>query len=367
MFSFRKRDCRTTTKLGRQARDGCVAPHDYTNRAQGRQARKCGGEVGSPRRLWDYTKFGMQQAKPNLWGVLPVAVCGLSLLTAASAAAQSPKPLQMSPGELVHVVVANEVAASNNTAIKHMFRSRKQTPKGSQTRLYVETDDAMAGMLVAINDERLTPQQEQGEMNHLAWLMNNPDQLRKKKARENEDQERTLRIVKALPDAFRYEYAGTQPGVDGIGRAGAELVRLNFSPNPAYAPPSHVEQVLQAMRGFLLIDPERLRIAVIDGMLFKDVTFGWGLIGRLEKGGHFRVRQADLGDGSWDITEMDLNITGKILLFKTLTMVSDEVFSDFRRVPDKLTFAQGVELLKTEQEKLAGARRLEASGTKKTP
>jgi hypothetical protein len=307
----------------------------------------------------------MHHAKPNLWGMLPVAVWGLSLLTAATAVAQSSKPLEMPPGELVRLAVANEVASANDTTIKHMFRSRKQTPKGSQTRLYVETDDAMAGMLVAVNDEPLTPQQRQGEMNHLAWLMNNPDQLRKKKARENEDQERTLRIVKALPDGFRYEYAGTQPGTDGMGRAGAELVRLSFSPNPAYSPPSRVEQVLEGMKGFLLIDPERRRIAFIDGTLFKDVTFGWGIIGRLEKGGHFRVRQADLGDGAWEITEMDLNITGKILLFKTLTMVSDEVFSDFRRVPDKLTFAQGVELLKTEQEKLAGARRLEASETKK--
>jgi hypothetical protein len=34
-------------------------------------------------------------------------------------------------------------------------------------------------------------------------------------------------------------------------------------------------------------------------------------------------------------------------------MVSDEVFSGFQRVPDHLTFAQGVEMLKAEQEKLA--------------
>ncbi|HXX01397.1 MAG TPA: hypothetical protein VEJ00_09305, partial [Candidatus Acidoferrales bacterium] len=67
----------------------------------------------------------------------------------------------------------------------------------------------------------------------------------------------------------------------------------------------------------------------------------------------FLVRQADLGDGTWDITEMDLSITGKILFFKSISMVSDEVFSDFRRVPDNLTFAQGVELLKSEREKLA--------------
>ena len=85
------------------------------------------------------------------------------------------------------------------------------------------------------------------------------------------------------------------------------------------------------------------------GRYSEDVTFGWGIIGRLDKGGHFVVQQADVGDGSWDITEMKLNITGKILLIKTISMVSDEVFSDFRRVPDNTTFAQGVEMLKAEQ------------------
>jgi hypothetical protein len=155
--------------------------------------------------------------------------------------------------------------------------------------------------------------------------------------------------VKALPDAFRYAYAVTQTTSPAPRGAGRGLVRLDFTPNPAYSPPSHVEQVLEGMRGYLLIDPVHKRIATIDGTLFRDVTFLWGILGHLDKGGHFLVTQADLGDGTWDITEMKLNITGKILLFKSLIMVSDEVFSDFRRVPDNLTFAQGVEMLEAEE------------------
>jgi len=296
----------------------------------------------------------MHRMKEKRGGPL-LAARALVLLTAATATAQAPKPPEMPPGDLVRLVVANEVAAANNPSCKHMFRSHKQTPKGSQTRLYVETNDAMAGMLIAINDEPLTAQQRQGEMNHLAWLMGNPDQLRKKQAQERKDADQTLQIVKALPDAFRYVYADPGNTAPGLSGAGGELVRVNFTPNPAFSPPSHVEQVLQGMEGFLLIDRQRRRIARIDGTLFKDVNFGWGILGRLDKGGHFRVLQGDLGDGTWDIKEMDLNITGKILLFKTLSMVSDEVFSDFRRVPDNLTFAQGVELLKAEQQKRAHA------------
>ena len=42
-----------------------------------------------------------------------------------------------------------------------------------------------------------------------------------------------LRIVKALPDAFRYEYAGLENGDSELGKVGDKLVRLKFSPNPA--------------------------------------------------------------------------------------------------------------------------------------
>jgi hypothetical protein len=284
--------------------------------------------------------------------------------------AQDLKTPELPPGELVRVAVANEVAAANHREALHMFRSRKQTPKGSQTRLYVETTGALAAMLIAINDQLLTTPQQQGETNHLAWLMNTPDQLRKKHAREKEDEERTLRIVKALPDAFRYEYAFTGNGESGLGKAGSQLVKLEFTPNPAYSPPSRVEQVLTGLQGYLLIDTQARRLARIDGTLFREVSFGWGIIGHLDKGGHFLVQQADLGlgDESWGITEVSLNVTGKILLFKGLSMTTDEVLSDFRKIPENLTFAQGVEILKTEQDKLAHSNHAtEPSETKSAP
>ena len=234
-----------------------------------------------------------------------------------------------------------------------MFRSRKQTPKGSQTHIYVETNQAMAGMLIALNDKPITPDQRQAEINHLSWLENDPEALRKKHANENQDAERTMRIMKALPDAFEYRYDGFETGTAELGGQGKPLVRLRFTPNPSYSPPSHTEQVLTGMEGTLLIDAGAHRIARIDGTLFRGVSFGWGIVGRLDKGSTFHVDQADVGSGAWEITQMKLNITGKILLFKSLSMISDEAFSDFQRVPDDLTFSKGVELLKTQEEKLS--------------
>jgi hypothetical protein len=111
--------------------------------------------------------------------------------------------------------------------------------------------------------------------------------------------------------------------------------------------------VLAGMQGYILVDAAIRRIVKIDGTLFKDVSFGWGFLGHLDKGGHFLVEQSEVGDGTWEITHMSLNFTGKILLFKGISIATDEVLSDFRRVPADTTFAQGVDLLKMEQAKLA--------------
>jgi hypothetical protein len=297
------------------------------------------------------------QINPRSAMVLLLVALAASLnvtsVTATSASAQDPASCL----GLVRATVANEVAANNDSAMKHMFRAEKQTAQGSQTRLYIETREAIAGMTIAYNNKRLSPQDMAGEENRLTGLAGNAEQLKRKHLQEQENADRTLRIVKALPDAFLYQYDGEEPA-DG-GASDVPWVRLKFRPNPAYQPPTHAEQVLVGMQGFLVIDPVARRIAKIDGTLFKEVEFGWGILGHLDKGGHFLVEQRDVGNDCWEVSHMSLNFAGKILLFKTISIKSDEVFSDFQRVPDGTTFAQGVQMLKAEEAKLAQNRAAE--------
>lgn len=357
MFSSRKRN--TAPGHKRQASDSCVVPFDYTQVSKDAASR--GDKMASGVNLRHgllHCEAGMFLACTTRAGTTRFLVAWMAwLLISPSLLAQELK--EIAPGELVRRAVARETAP--NDSPKHIFCSRKQTPKGLQTRLYVETKDAIAALLIAVNGQPLPSQQQKAEDDHLAWLINNPDQLRKKQAREKEDADRTARIVKALPDAFLYEYAGTETGRAELGGAGAVLTRLKFRPNPQYSPPTRVEQVLGGMEGYLLIDPKAERIARIDGTLFRDVSFGWGIFGHLDKGGQFFVQQADIGGGDWEITQMTLKITGKILLFKSLSIISDESFSDYRPVPGDLSFAQGVEMLKAESEKRARSGETPAS------
>jgi hypothetical protein len=276
------------------------------------------------------------------------------LLTAASFAGQ---PATVSsyhdPAELVRQAVQNEIKASNDDTVHFLFRGTKTTPQGSTTRLYVETKEATAGLVIAYNGKRLTPEQRHAEEERVERFINHPEELKKKREQERASAERTLRIVRALPDAFLFEYAGEEPGSEGIGRAGDPLVKLKFRPNPRYQPPSRVEEVLTGMQGYVLVDPARYRLASIDGTLFKEVGFGWGILGHLDRGGRFMVQQQEVGDNFWEISSMSLSFTGKILLVKNLSIISTEIFSGFKQVPSDLTFTQAVELLKKEESSVA--------------
>jgi hypothetical protein len=252
------------------------------------------------------------------------------------------------PADLVSRAVQNEIAANQSSGAHFMFRNQRKTPHTNQTKLIIETREATAGLLVEVDGHPLTPQQRQAEEARLQKYVRNPEELNRKRKQEKEDAEHTIRIVKALPYAFLYESDGTQQGSASVGASGDELVRLKFRPNPKYEPPSRVEQVLTGMTGHLLVDTRQYRIAEIDGTLQKDVGFGWGILGHLDRGGRFLVQQADVGNHQWEITHMELAFTGKIFLFKKLNVRSSDSFSDFRVVAPDLTFEQGVALLEKE-------------------
>ncbi len=282
--------------------------------------------------------------------LLSIALTMLAQLAMHNFSEAKDQPSTANPHELVSQVVKNEIAANGPSGVHFMFRNQRKTPHVNQTKLIVETREATAGLLVEVDGHPLTPQQREAEAARLQNYLRNPEELNRKRKQEKEDAEHTIRIVKALPSAFLYERDGTQQGSAGMGSPGDELVRLKFHPNPDYEPPSRVEQVLTGMTGHLLIDTRQNRIAEIDGTLEKEVGFGWGILGHLDRGGRFLVQQADVGSHQWEITHMELAFTGKILWVKKLNVRSNDVFSDFRVVAPDLTFSQGVALLEKEAE-----------------
>jgi len=306
--------------------------------------------------------FG-QMKRPVPRGVSAIA-CIMLLVLCSFARQPREASIHPDPAELMRKSADNEISAAQDETAHFLFRGIKTTPRGSTTRLYVETNEATAGLVIGYNGQSLSPEQRRDEEARVERFINNPDEMKKKREQERQNAERTLRIMRAMADAFLFEYVGEEPAPEGAGRAGQMLVKLTFRPNPNYQPPSHVEEVLPGMQGYVLIDALHHRIARIDGTLFKEVSFGWGILGHLDRGGRFIVQQQEVGDNLWEISGMTLAFTGKILLFKNLNINSTEVFSRFKRVPADLTFAQALDLLKKEETSAAAETTAKTAATK---
>src|SRR2546421_8809885 len=96
-----------------------------------------------------------------------------------------------------------------------------------------------------------------------------------------------------------------------------------------------------------------MRLAMIEGKVMEDVNFGWGLLGHLDKGGTFKVVQKNVGQDHWETISLDLNMQGRAVIFKTLTIRQKQILSDFKRVPDNLSISQAFEMLHKSDASLA--------------
>ncbi len=235
--------------------------------------------------------------------------------------------------------VQNEVNAQNDN-MHFMWRQDSKRAKGLETKLMIETNDLIVSRLIAKDGHALTPDERSQDDARVEHLLQDPDALQKKRQEQHEDADRVNRILKSLPDAFLFKFVGVEPN------GKAKDIHYSFEPNPNFRPPNRETMVFQGMKGDLYIDQSALRIAKIDATLFRDVPFGWGILGRLNKGGRFLVEQCRIEDGHWETTHSILSFTGKILLFKSLNIQQEDTLSEFRRMPDKLTVAQGLEHLK---------------------
>ncbi|MCI0356224.1 MAG: hypothetical protein L0099_14470, partial [Acidobacteria bacterium] len=60
-----------------------------------------------------------------------------------------------------------------------------------------------------------------------------------------------------------------------------------------------------------------------------------------------------LSDGRWATSQLTLDFTGRAFLFKSLKIKQEQSISNVRRVPDNLSLAEGIELLRKEDTEIA--------------
>jgi len=251
------------------------------------------------------------------------------------AIAQAQSNAQISPADLIKAVIRSELSPSDGTEVRWKYLLVKEVDGKQETREVIETKSGSLDRLIAIAGRPLSAGQQREETERILRLSHNPEEQRKLEQARKKDAEQCDAFFKMIPEAFLFEYAG-QSG---------NIVKLVFKPNPAFQPASREGKVLHEMAGEVWIDAKQQRLVSINGHLVNEVKFAGGLLGHLEKGGQFVVKRTEIAPARWEVIEMAVNMQGKALLFKTISVQQKELHQNFERVPDDLSIADAAAIL----------------------
>ncbi len=240
---------------------------------------------------------------------------------------------------LVERAIATELRTGQDPYHPMRYRLRKTSPRLTSTKEIVETRDGDVARLVSLFDRPLSQADEQKEQSRLDALLGDPRLQKHRKQGEDEDTGIVLKLLRLLPRAFLYQYAGT-----GAGPAGP-VERFTFRPNPGFSPPDFETQALTAMSGELWIDAAQERVTRLEGHLQQDTDYGWGILGKLNKGGWIVIEQTDVGARQWRIARFKMVMTLRVL-FRTRSFDTTEEMSQYSAVPAGIDYRQGIQMLR---------------------
>ena len=125
--------------------------------------------------------------------------------------------------------------------------------------------------------------------------------------------------------------------------------RLRFHPNPEYPAHSIESRIFHAMSGTLWVDARAKRLTRLEGRVDDNVDFGFGILGRLYKGGWFRLVRVQVSATDWKTESLEVHMNIRALLVKTFARETSEVRGGFVPVPAGMHLAQGLALLNQSQ------------------
>jgi hypothetical protein len=258
-------------------------------------------------------------------------------------AQQIPPPIPA--GQLVREVVYNELRDHERHGYWQYWVQRRIQ---QQTQLVdqVETAQGPIGRLVLSNGQPLSAEAEQQEQARLQHLLTSAAEQAKHFQAYEDDENRIGRILALLPEAFLYVQDGDENGCH----------RLRFHPNPDYPAHTIEARIFHAMSGTIWIDARLKRLVRLDARVEENVDFGYGILGRIYKGGWYQLKRTQVSPTDWKTDRLEVHMNGRALLVKTFARETSEARGGFLLVPTGMNLGQGMALLeKSQAHTIAGA------------
>jgi hypothetical protein len=272
-------------------------------------------------------------------GVLLLLLCTLAFSEAMKEPMSDPDPdlKRHDPArKLVRSVIQNELKEQDKDKSHFMYVDRLKQPGGEKVSEVVESNVLDLKLLIARDGQPLSPEEREKQILRLQKLISDPAEQEKERRNQDEDAAKAKRMLKTIPEAFLFKFE----------RVNGDLTTLSALPDPGYIPSTREETVFHAIGGTITLNTREKRLVELRGELLQDVKFGFGILADLQRGGRILVQQVEVAPRIWRLSELDVEITGRALFFKSIGTQQDEHMSDFRRLPKSVPLPVAFDLLR---------------------
>lgn len=106
---------------------------------------------------------------------------------------------------------------------------------------------------------------------------------------------------------------------------------VSLTPREDVATRSDIGDVLKRMHGFVWVDEADHQVVRVEMTVTRDVTFGFGLLARLDVGSTVMFRRERVNDEIWLPAEATFKSAGRSLVFRKFDLETTTYFSDYRK------------------------------------
>lgn len=259
------------------------------------------------------------------WSVLGFAV--LSLVSVPSKAQQNHVVIQMAANE--------KVARAEQHHFSYISEERSSRTGGHLWKeKVVETDDGVLRRLLSIDGRPLTSAQMKTEEQRIEGIVAHPEGFRKLNAGHYDDEVKATQLLEILPRAFLISPAGEENG----------CTRFFFRPNPAFQPSTYEERIIHVLEGTVSIKEPEDRLCKLQARITQPVEFGFGLLGKVNSGGHFELERMQIDPQNWKSMHISVHVDGRILLLKSIARDQETTRTEIHLVPQHLSLADAAKL-----------------------
>jgi hypothetical protein len=184
----------------------------------------------------------------------------------------------------------------------------------NKTFRVVPTGTGTLKLLLKENDRPVSAQEYQRQLRIWVQILEvaiHPDDPRQKASLEKWRRRRKERedLVNSALEAYRFGWIGHEM------KNGRAVTKLSLDPNPQFQPRTRAADILTHARAVIWVDDETGQMMHAEADIIRDISFGGGILGKVYRGGHFEMDQAEVAPGIWLPTRYKYDFTGRKFFF----------------------------------------------------